>query len=29
MNTTATTDTYGDVEKLLDSAVQDDKDAGI
>ena len=29
MNTTATTDTHGDVEKLLDSALQDDKDAGI
>ena len=29
MNTTATPDTYGDVEKLLDSALQDDKDAGV
>jgi benzoate/toluate 1,2-dioxygenase alpha subunit len=29
MNTTATTDAYADVEKLLDSALQDDKEAGI
>ena len=29
MNTTATPGTYADVEKLLDSALQDDKEAGI
>ena len=29
MNTTVITDQYGDVERLLDSALQEDKDAGI